>query len=225
MAVQEIPRRIFYRITSNGVFATVVSSRDLIVGQCYILVVDKYNFDKGKDVEIYKIISNTKADIYKVNKYNYQSVITTAREPSVPQAKPPELPTLKNKSLYQSITIDGLPIARVICNNHVIWSQSVEQSVEQQEVYNITAYVDASVSKLNDSAVIDYNLDFATYGVNWSRVDKVAVEVDDKIVAKLQAPVYNFGFRGGTTMSVEKWDYPSNTIEKYKNPTFKILQH
>lgn len=221
MSLQEIPRRIFYRITSNGVFATVVSSRDLIVGQCYILVVDKYNFDKGKDVEIYKIISNTKADVYKANKYNYHSVITTAREPSVPQSRPPEPPTAMG--LYQSITIDGLPIARVICNNQIIWSQSAE--LEPQEVYNITAYVDASVSKLNDSAIIDYNRDFATYGVVWHRVDKVAVEVDGKIVAKLQAPVYDFGVRGGTTMSVEKWDYPSNTIEKYKNPTFKISQH
>ncbi|HEP6502494.1 TPA: hypothetical protein VC880_001113 [Streptococcus pyogenes] len=172
-----------------------------------------------RDVNIYKILSSTQADVYKANKYNYQS--SSKPDTSVPQPKPPEQPPLKNKSLYQSITIDGLPIARVICNNHVIWSQSVEQ----QEVYNITAYVDASVSKLNDSAIIDYNRDFAAYGVNWSRVDRVAVEVDDKIVAKLQAPVYDFGVRGGTTMSVEKWDYPSNTIEKYKNPTFKISQH
>ncbi|MBM6513440.1 hypothetical protein H7672_02100 [Streptococcus dysgalactiae subsp. equisimilis] len=124
MSLQEIPRRIFYRITSNGVFATVVSSRDLIVGQCYILVVDKYNFDKGKDVEIYKIISNTKADVYKANKYNYHSVITTEREPSVPQSRPPEPPPLKNKSLYQSITIDGKQIRRVICDNQTIWQNT-----------------------------------------------------------------------------------------------------
>ncbi|HHJ8661855.1 TPA: hypothetical protein ACQNQ1_001103, partial [Streptococcus pyogenes] len=171
-------------------------------------------FESGRDVNIYKILSSTQADVYKANKYNYQS--SSKPDTSVPEPPPP-----KNKSLYQSITIDGLPIARVICNNQVIWSQSVEQ----QEVYNITAYVDASVSKLNDSAIIDYNRDFATYGVIWHRVDRVAVEVNDKIVAKLQAPVYDFGVRGGTTMSVEKWDYPSNTIEKYKNPTFKISQH
>lgn len=218
MAVQEIPRRIFYRITSNGVFATVVSSRDLIVGQCYILVVDKYNFDKGKDVEIYRIISNTKADIYKVNKYNYQSVITTEREPSVPQARPSEPPTAMG--LYQSITIDGLPIARVICNNQIIWSQSAEP----QEAYNITAYVDANVSKLNDYAVIDYNQDFATYGVVWHRVDKVAVEVDGKIVAKLQKPVRTVA-GGGAMLSIETWTYPFDGIDKYKNPTFKISQH
>lgn len=218
MAVQKIPRRIFYRITSNGVFATVVSSRDLIVGQCYILVVDKYNFDKGKDVEIYRIISNTKADIYKVNKYNYQSVITTEREPSVPQARPPEPPTAMG--LYQSITIDGLPIARVICNNQIIWSQSAEP----QEAYNITAYVDANVSKLNDYAVIDYNQDFATYGVVWHRVDKVAVEVDGKIVAKLQKPVRTVA-GGGAMLSIETWTYPFDGIDKYKNPTFKISQH
>ncbi|HEQ7984964.1 TPA: hypothetical protein VH492_000720 [Streptococcus pyogenes] len=219
MSVQEIPDKIFYRLIEQTVDTKLVWDKDTQIGSYYISIHDKYSFESGRDVNIYKILSSTQADVYKANKYNYQS--SSKPDTSVPQPKPPEQPPLKNKSLYQSITIDGLPIARVICNNHVIWSQSVEQ----QEVYNITAYVDASVSKLNDSAIIDYNRDFAAYGVNWSRVDRVAVEVDDKIVAKLQAPVYDFGVRGGTTMSVEKWDYPSNTIEKYKNPTFKILQH
>ncbi|HEP2691084.1 TPA: hypothetical protein VCS89_000256 [Streptococcus pyogenes] len=219
MSVQEIPDEIFYRLIEQTVDTKLVWDKDIQIGSYYISIHDKYSFESGRDVNIYKILSSTQADVYKANKYNYQS--SSKPDTSVPQPKPPEQPPLKNKSLYQSITIDGLPIARVICNNHVIWSQSVEQ----QEVYNITAYVDASVSKLNDSAIIDYNRDFAAYGVNWSRVDRVAVEVDDKIVAKLQAPVYDFGVRGGTTMSVEKWDYPSNTIEKYKNPTFKISQH
>ncbi|EMO8691484.1 TPA: hypothetical protein VOZ49_001835 [Streptococcus pyogenes] len=219
MSVQEIPDEIFYRLIEKTVDTKLVWDKDTQIGSYYISIHDKYSFESGRDVNIYKILSSTQADVYKANKYNYQS--SSKPDTSVPQPKPPEQPPLKNKSLYQSITIDGLPIARVICNNHVIWSQSVEQ----QEVYNITAYVDASVSKLNDSAIIDYNRDFAAYGVNWSRVDRVAVEVDDKIVAKLQAPVYDFGVRGGTTMSVEKWDYPSNTIEKYKNPTFKISQH
>ncbi|ABF33915.1 TPA: hypothetical protein ACQN7J_001128 [Streptococcus pyogenes] len=219
MSVQEIPDEIFYRLIEQTVDTKLVWDKDTQIGSYYISIHDKYSFESGRDVNIYKILSSTQADVYKANKYNYQS--SSKPDTSVPQPKPPEQPPLKNKSLYQSITIDGLPIARVICNNHVIWSQSVEQ----QEVYNITAYVDASVSKLNDSAIIDYNRDFAAYGVNWSRVDRVAVEVDDKIVAKLQAPVYDFGVRGGTTMSVEKWDYPSNTIEKYKNPTFKISQH
>ncbi|HHJ9109651.1 TPA: hypothetical protein ACQNXA_000983, partial [Streptococcus pyogenes] len=214
MSVQEIPDEIFYRLIEQTVDTKLVWDKDTQIGSYYISIHDKYSFESGRDVNIYKILSSTQADVYKANKYNYQS--SSKPDTSVPQPKPPEQPPLKNKSLYQSITIDGLPIARVICNNHVIWSQSVEQ----QEVYNITAYVDASVSKLNDSAIIDYNRDFAAYGVNWSRVDRVAVEVDDKIVAKLQAPVYDFGVRGGTTMSVEKWDYPSNTIEKYKNPTF-----
>ncbi|HEP1885937.1 TPA: hypothetical protein ACTHA8_001479, partial [Streptococcus pyogenes] len=218
MSVQEIPDEIFYRLIEQTVDTKLVWDKDTQIGSYYISIHDKYSFESGRDVNIYKILSSTQADVYKANKYNYQS--SSKPDTSVPQPKPPEQPPLKNKSLYQSITIDGLPIARVICNNHVIWSQSVEQ----QEVYNITAYVDASVSKLNDSAIIDYNRDFAAYGVNWSRVDRVAVEVDDKIVAKLQAPVYDFGVRGGTTMSVEKWDYPSNTIEKYKNPTFKISQ-
>ncbi|HEP6683300.1 TPA: hypothetical protein VDB13_000275 [Streptococcus pyogenes] len=219
MSVQEIPDEIFYRLIEQTVDTKLVWDKDTQIGSYYISIHDKYSFESGRDVNIYKILSSTQADVYKANKYNYQS--SSKPDTSVPQPKPPEQPPLKNKSLYQSITIDGLPIARVICNNHVIWSQSVEQ----QEVYNITAYVDAGVSKLNDSAIIDYNRDFAAYGVNWSRVDRVAVEVDDKIVAKLQAPVYDFGVRGGTTMSVEKWDYPSNTIEKYKNPTFKISQH
>ncbi|HHX0576962.1 TPA: hypothetical protein ACU5DS_001813 [Streptococcus pyogenes] len=219
MSVQEIPDEIFYRLIEQTVDTKLVWDKDTQIGSYYISIHDKYSFESGRDVNIYKILSSTQADVYKANKYNYQS--SSKPDTSVPQPKPPEQPPLKNKSLYQSITIDGLPIARVICNNHVIWSQSLEQ----QEVYNITAYVDASVSKLNDSAIIDYNRDFAAYGVNWSRVDRVAVEVDDKIVAKLQAPVYDFGVRGGTTMSVEKWDYPSNTIEKYKNPTFKISQH
>lgn len=217
MSVQEIPDTYFYRLDNQSVDSTLLQKASLIVDQFYIKIGDYYDFYIDKDVDVYKIISSTQANVYKANKYNYQSV------PASPSPKWPS--PQKNDSLYQSIKIDGWAISRVICNNHVIWSQSVEQSVEQQEVYNITAYVDASVSKLNDSAVIDYNLDFATYGVVWHRVDKVAVEVDDKIVAKLQAPVYNFGFRGGTTMSVEKWDYPSDTIEKYKNPTFKILQH
>ncbi|HEP5946906.1 TPA: hypothetical protein VC367_000074 [Streptococcus pyogenes] len=216
MSVQEIPDTYFYRLDGQSINGTLLEKASLVVDQFYIKIDDYYSFYTDQDVDVYKIISSTQADVYKANKYNYQSF-------SKPDTSVPEPPPPKNKSLYQSITIDGLPIARVICNNQVIWSRSAE--LEPQEVYNITAYVDASVSKLNDSAVIDYNLDFATYGVNWSRVDKVAVEVDDKIVAKLQAPVYNFGFRGGTTMSVEKWDYPSDTIEKYKNPTFKILQH
>lgn len=216
MTLQNIPDGFFYRLIEQTVDTKMVWANEIQLGSYYITIYDKRSFEYGRNVNIYKILSSTQADVYKANKYNYQSF-------SKPDTSVPEPPPPKNKSLYQSITIDGLPIARVICNNQVIWSRSAE--LEPQEVYNITAYVDASVSKLNDSAVIDYNLDFATYGVNWSRVDKVAVEVDDKIVAKLQAPVYNFGFRGGTTMSVEKWDYPSDTIEKYKNPTFKILQH
>ncbi|MGM1091306.1 hypothetical protein ACS0SG_02040 [Streptococcus dysgalactiae] len=216
MSVQEIPDTYFYRLDGQSINGTLLQKASLVVDQFYIKIDDYYSFYTDQDVDVYKIISSTQADVYKANKYNYQSL-------SKPDTSVPEQPPLKNKSLYQSITIDGLPIARVICNNQVIWSQSAE--LEPQEVYNITAYVDASVSKLNDSAIIDYSRDFATYGVVWHRVDKVAVEVDGKIVAKLQAPVYDFGVRGGTTMSVEKWDYSSNTIDKYKNPTFKISQH
>ncbi|HGP5355996.1 hypothetical protein WH80_05365 [Streptococcus dysgalactiae subsp. equisimilis] len=214
MTLQNIPDGFFYRLIEQTVDTKMVWANEIQVGSYYITIYDKRSFEYGRNVNIYKIVSSTQTDVYKANKYNYQPS-------SKPDTSPQKPPTAT--SLYQSITIDGLPIARVICNNQIIWSQSAE--LEPQEVYNITAYVDASVSKLNDSAIIDYNRDFATYGVVWHRVDKVAVEVDGKIVAKLQAPVYDFGVRGGTTMSVEKWDYPSNTIEKYKNPTFKISQH
>lgn len=214
MTLQNIPDGFFYRLIEQTVDIILVWDKDTQIGSYYISIHDKYSFEYGRNVNIYKIVSSTQADVYKANKYNYQSL-------SKPDTSPQKPPTAT--SLYQSITIDGLPIARVICNNQVIWSQSVE--LEPQEVYNITAYVDASVSKLNDSAVIDYNLDFATYGVVWHRVDKVAVDVDGKIVAKLQAPVYDFGVRGGARLSIETWDYSSNTIDKYKNPTFKILQH
>ncbi len=183
----------------------------LVVDQFYIKIDDYYSFYTDQDVDVYKIISSTQADVYKANKYNYQSLSkpdTSVQKPSAAMG------------LYQSITIDGLPIARVICNNQVIWSQSAEP----QEVYNITAYVDANVSKLNDYAVIDYNQDFATYGVVWHRVDKVAVEVDGKIVAKLQKPVRTVA-GGGAMLSIETWTYPFDGIDKYKNPTFKISQH
>ncbi|HFD1991708.1 TPA: hypothetical protein ACJOLC_000597 [Streptococcus pyogenes] len=211
MAVQEIPDTYFYRLDSQSIDGTLLQKASLVVDQFYIKIDDYYSFYTDQDVDVYKIISSTQADVYKANKYNYQSLSkpdTSVQKPSAAMG------------LYQSITIDGLPIARVICNNQVIWSQSAEP----QEVYNITAYVDANVSKLNDYAVIDYNQDFATYGVVWHRVDKVAVEVDGKIVAKLQKPVRTVA-GGGAMLSIETWTYPFDGIDKYKNPTFKIWQH
>ncbi|HEP6112940.1 TPA: hypothetical protein VC535_000319 [Streptococcus pyogenes] len=211
MAVQEIPDTYFYRLDSQSIDGTLLQKASLVVDQFYIKIDDYYSFYTDQDVDVYKIISSTQADVYKANKYNYQSLSkpdTSVQKPSAAMG------------LYQSITIDGLPIARVICNNQVIWSQSAQP----QEVYNITAYVDANVSKLNDYAVIDYNQDFATYGVVWHRVDKVAVEVDGKIVAKLQKPVRTVA-GGGAMLSIETWTYPFDGIDKYKNPTFKISQH
>ncbi|HEP2545003.1 TPA: hypothetical protein ACQDGN_000995 [Streptococcus pyogenes] len=211
MAVQEIPDTYFYRLDSQSIDGTLLQKASLVVDQFYIKIDDYYSFYTDQDVDVYKIISSTQADVYKANKYNYQSLSkpdTSVQKPSAAMG------------LYQSITIDGLPIARVICNNQVIWSQSAEP----QEVYNITAYVDANVFKLNDYAVIDYNQDFATYGVVWHRVDKVAVEVDGKIVAKLQKPVRTVA-GGGAMLSIETWTYPFDGIDKYKNPTFKISQH
>ena len=211
MTLQNIPDGFFYRLIEQTVDIILVWDKDTQIGSYYISIHDKYSFEYGRNVNIYKIVSSTQADVYKANKYNYQSLSkpdTSVQKPSAAMG------------LYQSITIDGLPIARVICNNQVIWSQSAEP----QEVYNITAYVDANVSKLNDYAVIDYNQDFATYGVVWHRVDKVAVEVDGKIVAKLQKPVRTVA-GGGAMLSIETWTYPSDGIDKYKNPTFKISQH
>lgn len=212
MSVQEIPDTYFYRLDGQSINGTLLQKASLVVDQFYIKIDDYYDFYIDKDVDVYKIISSTQANVYKANKYNYQSV------PASPSPKWPS--PQKNDSLYQSITIDGLPIARVICNNQIIWSQSAEP----QEAYNITAYVDANVSKLNDYAVIDYNQDFATYGVVWHRVDKVAVEVDGKIVAKLKKPVRTVA-GGGAMLSIETWTYPFDGIDKYKNPTFKISQH
>lgn len=211
MTLQNIPDGFFYRLIEQTVDTKMVWANEIQVGSYYITIYDKRSFEYGRNVNIYKIVSSTQTDVYKANKYNYQPS-------SKPDTSPQKPPTAM--SLYQSITIDGLPIARVICNNQIIWSQSAEP----QEVYNITAYVDANVSKLNDYAVIDYNQDFATYGVVWHRVDKVAVEVDGKIVAKLQKPVRTVA-GGGAMLSIETWTYPFDGIDKYKNPTFKISQH
>ncbi|WP_165746037.1 hypothetical protein [Streptococcus dysgalactiae] len=213
MTLQNIPDGFFYRLIEQTVDTKMVWANEIQVGSYYITIYDKRSFEYGRNVNIYKIVSSTQTDVYKANKYNYQPS-------SKPDTSVPEPPTAMG--LYQSITIDGLPIARVICNNQVIWSQSVE--LEPQEAYNITAYVDANVSKLNDYAVIDYSRDFATYGVIWDRVDKVAVEVDGKIVAKLQKPVRTVA-GGGAMLSIETWTYPFDGIDKYKNPTFKISQH
>ncbi|SUN50742.1 phage protein [Streptococcus dysgalactiae subsp. dysgalactiae] len=52
MAVQEIPKRVFYQITVDGVINSAVFTSKLVVGQNYILMADKYNFDNGRDVDI-----------------------------------------------------------------------------------------------------------------------------------------------------------------------------
>ncbi|HEL0682034.1 TPA: hypothetical protein TUW62_000821 [Streptococcus equi subsp. zooepidemicus] len=114
MSVQEIPKRVFKQIVGDKASAYHTFFRDLQISQFYILMTDSYSFDLGRDVDIYKIISSTQADVYKANKYNYQSLSET--ELSAPQPPAP-----KNDSLYQSITIDGRSIGRVICDNQVIW--------------------------------------------------------------------------------------------------------
>ncbi|HEQ2773147.1 TPA: hypothetical protein VE816_001718, partial [Streptococcus pyogenes] len=102
MSVQEIPDKIFYRLIEQTVEAKLVWDKDTQIGSYYISIHDKYSFESGRDVNIYKILSSTQADVYKANKYNYQS--SSKPDTSVPQPKPPEQPPLKNKSLYQSIT-------------------------------------------------------------------------------------------------------------------------
>lgn len=120
MAVQEIPKRVFKQIVGSGNSGSITFFRDLVIGQFYILSVDAYSFDRGRDVDIYKIISSTQADVYKANKYNYQSVQTS------PSPEQPSSP--KNNSLYQSITIDGKAIGRVICNNRTIWQRQAQNA-------------------------------------------------------------------------------------------------
>lgn len=138
MSVQEIPRRVFKQIVGDKASAYHTFFRDLQISQFYILMTDSYSFDLGRDVDIYKIISSTQADVYKANKYNYQSLSETElSEPQPPTSPPPTSPpptfppppplpptiAPKNDSLYQSITIDGRAIGRVVCNNQVVWQK------------------------------------------------------------------------------------------------------
>ncbi|VDZ39835.1 phage protein [Streptococcus dysgalactiae subsp. dysgalactiae] len=111
MAVQEIPKRVFYQITVDGVINSAVFTSKLVVGQNYILMADKYNFDNGRDVDIYNIISDTQADVQQVNKYNYQSLLTNNV-------------TRQLNDVYQAIYIDNRAIGRIICDNRVIWQKA-----------------------------------------------------------------------------------------------------
>lgn len=126
MAVQEIKDTFFYKIDGQTVGYSLLPKSGLSLGQFYITISDRYNFNAGRDVDIYKVISSRQADVYKANKYNYQSLSETelsGHQPPTFPPPPPLPPTIapKNDSLYQSITIDGRSIGRVICNNKVIW--------------------------------------------------------------------------------------------------------
>lgn len=112
MAIQEIKDTAFYKLDGRTIGYSLLPKSSLSLGQFYITISDRYNFDIGRDVDIYKIISSTQADVYKANKYNYQSV--AASSPPAP----------KNDSLYQSITIDGRSIGRIVCDNRVIWQKA-----------------------------------------------------------------------------------------------------
>ncbi|OCX02217.1 hypothetical protein BBG10_05510 [Streptococcus dysgalactiae subsp. equisimilis] len=115
MAVQEIPDTYFYRLDSQSIDGTLLQKASLVVDQFYIKIDDYYSFYTDQDVDVYKIISSTQADVYKANKYNYQS----SSKPDTSVTKPPTA-----IGLYQSITIDGRAIGRVICNNKVIWQNT-----------------------------------------------------------------------------------------------------
>ncbi|SQF66359.1 hypothetical protein [Streptococcus dysgalactiae] len=133
MAMQEIKDTFFYKIDGQTIGYSLLQKSGLSPGQFYIKISDRYNFNAGRDVDIYKIISSTQADVYKANKYNYQSVATSSP------------PAPKNDSLYQSITIDGRSIGRVICNNQVVWQnqgRSTSASGGWQQLWQGTLSLD-----------------------------------------------------------------------------------
>ncbi|HFD5260376.1 TPA: hypothetical protein ACF4ZG_000968 [Streptococcus pyogenes] len=115
MAVQEIPDTYFYRLDGQSINGTLLQKGSLVVDQFYIKIDDYYSFYTDQDVDVYKIISSTQADVYKANKYNYQSL----SKPDTSVQKPPTA-----MGLYQSITIDGKQIRRVICDNQTIWQNT-----------------------------------------------------------------------------------------------------
>lgn len=115
MAVQEIPDTYFYRLDGQSINGTLLQKGSLVVDQFYIKIDDYYSFYTDQDVDVYKIISSTQADVYKANKYNYQSL----SKPDTSVQKPPAA-----MGLYQSITIDGKQIRRVICDNQTIWQNT-----------------------------------------------------------------------------------------------------
>lgn len=121
MAVQEIPDGFFYRLIEQTVDIILVWDKDTQIGSYYISIHDKYSFEYGRNVNIYKIVSDTQADVYKANKYNYQSVQNAAPPSERPSSQ-------KNNSLYQSVTIDGQAISRIICNNKVVWQKQVQST-------------------------------------------------------------------------------------------------
>lgn len=150
MAVQEIPDTYFYRLDSQRIDGNLSRKASLVVDQFYIKIDDYDNFDADQDVDVYKIISSTHADVYKANKYNYQSLSETelsGHQPPIFPPPPPLPPTIapKNDSLYQSITIDGRAIGRVICNNKVIWQnqgRSTSASGGWQQLWQGTLSLD-----------------------------------------------------------------------------------
>ena len=168
MAIQEIKDTAFYKLDGRTIGYSLLQKSGLSLGQFYITISDQYNFDAGRDVDIYKIISSTQADVYKANKYNYQSLSETelsAPQPLTFPPPPPLPPTIapKNDSLYQSITIDGRSIGRVICNNKVIWrlKSLYQKTVTTNAVMDIykraeTIYIYIPLSDI-DNVINDIN--------------------------------------------------------------------
>lgn len=74
MTLQNIPDGFFYRLIEQTVDTKMVWANEIQVGSYYITIYDKRSFEYGRNVNIYKIVSSTQADVYKANKYNYQSL-------------------------------------------------------------------------------------------------------------------------------------------------------
>lgn len=177
MSVQEIQKRVFKQIVGDKASAYHTFFRDLQIGQFYILMADAYSFDLGRDVDIYKIISSTQADVYKANKYNYQSLSETelsGHQPPTFPPPPPLPPTIasnnKPQNGYQSfgrVIVDELEIGRIIVNNDVVYHKSVNVAPGYQKLWsgklsidgiNVAAYNHYRFV-VNDSVYLDKRLE------------------------------------------------------------------
>ncbi|MGT2934281.1 hypothetical protein [Streptococcus catagoni] len=163
MAVQEIPKRLFKQIVGSGTLGSITFFRDLVIGQFYILSVDAYSFDAGRDVDIYKIISSTQADVYRANKNNYQS--PSALEPGVPEY----LPKSNLKAVYvndkeiASVWYDGTLIYKKVVTSfikktiRVAGSLDIRESTNSMYLYALVGDVDRTLIGSGDIKAVYIN--------------------------------------------------------------------